>query len=224
MTNNLSKRIFTSLILLSVLLTCLFLSKYSWLILVIIASVISYLEFNNLLNKIWKKKEFFKYFIKIICLFYLLFFIYSANEIYESGLIPIIFILLICIFSDTGGYTVGKIIGGKKLTKISPNKTISGTIGSFIFSLIPIIIFLIIYEVTKNNDFKIYSYITSIISCLSLSFICQLGDLFISYFKRKAKVKDTGSLLPGHGGILDRIDGIVFAVPGALIINKIIIL
>jgi len=224
MTDNLSKRIFTSLILLSVLLTCLFLSKYLWLILVIIASVISFLEFNNLLNKIWKKKEFFKYFIKIICLFYLLFFINSANEIYERGLIPIIFILLICIFSDTGGYIVGKIIGGKKLTKISPNKTISGTIGSFIFSLIPIIIFLIIYEVTKNNDFKIYSYVTLIILCLSLSFISQLGDLFISYFKRKAKVKDTGSILPGHGGILDRIDGIVFAVPGALIIDKIIIL
>ena len=136
-------------------------------------------------------------------------------------MILIIFILLICIFSDTGGYTVGKIIGGKKLTKISPNKTISGTIGSFIFSLIPIIIFLIIYEVTKNNDFKIYSYITSIISCLSLSFICQLGDLFISYFKRKAKVKDTGSLLPGHGGILDRIDGIIFVLPSVFFLKTI---
>jgi len=224
MTDNLSKRIFTSLVLLSVLLTCLFFSKYSWLILIIMTSVISFFEFNNLVNKIWKKKEFFKYFINIICLFYLLFFIYSANEIYERGLIPIIFILLICIFSDIGGYTVGKIIGGKKLTKISPNKTISGTIGSFTFSLIPIIIFLIIYELTKNNDFKIYSYVTLIISCLLLSFICQSGDLFISYFKRKAKVKDTGSVLPGHGGILDRIDGIVFAVPGALIIDKIIIL
>ena len=141
MSDNLSKRIFTSFILSAVLLICIFLNKYSFLILVIIASVISFVEFNNLVNKIWKNKEFSKYFINIISFFYFLLFCYSAYFIYEIGVNDTIIILLICVFSDIGGYVVGKTIGGKKLTKISPNKTISGTIGSFLFSLIPICIF-----------------------------------------------------------------------------------
>ena len=95
--------------------------------------------------------------------------------------------------------------------------------GSFIFSLFPILIFLIIYELTKNNDFKIHKheFDNIIVLCLFTCLICQLGDLLISYFKRKAKVKDTGSILPGHGGLLDRIDGIVFAIPSFFIADKI---
>ena len=134
--NNLQKRIFTSFILFAVLLICIFLNKYSFLILVIIASTISFFEFNNLVNKIWKKNEILKNSINITCFFYLFFFTYSAYELYKAGLNVTIFILLICIFSDIGGFVIGKTIGGKKLTKISPNKTISGSIGSFIFSLI----------------------------------------------------------------------------------------
>ena len=113
--------------------------------------------------------------------------------------------------SDVGGYIIGNIFGGKKLTKISPNKTISGAIGSFIFSLIPLILIFFIY------DLKNLFYLTAF--TLFLSLISQLGDLFISYFKRKAKVKDTGNILPGHGGILDRIDGIIFTVPIAYLIK-----
>ena len=223
MTNNLSKRILTSLVLSIILLICLFLNKYSWLILLIIASTISFFEFNNLVNKIWKKNEILKNLINITCFFYLFFFTYSAYELYKEGLNITIFILLICIFSDIGGYVIGKIIGGKKLTKISPNKTVSGSIGSFIFSLIPIIIFLLIYDLTKNSEFKIHHSAFPIIYylCLFISLICQLGDLFISYYKRKAKIKDTGSILPGHGGLLDRIDGIIFAVPSVIIVYKI---
>ena len=219
MSQNLKKRIFTSLILTIILLICLFLNKHSFLILVIIASIICFFEFNNLVNKIWKKKEFSKHFIKIICFFYLLLFIYSAYFIYEIGLLGIIIILSICIFSDIGGYVVGKTIGGKKLIKISPNKTISGAIGSFLFSLIPIGVFFIIYNYTNNSLFYLSEPLIEIIFfSLAISLICQLGDLLISYFKRKAKVKDSGTILPGHGGVLDRIDGIIFGIPFGLLL------
>ena len=147
-------------------------------------------------------------------------FTYSAYQIRStSGEFIIIFILLICIFSDIGGYVVGKSVGGKKLTKISPNKTISGSIGSFLFSLFPIGIYGLLSIITNQEYFKFALKNEVIIFCLILSLTCQIGDLLISYFKRKAKVKDTGNILPGHGGILDRIDGIIFGVIISFLIN-----
>ena len=107
--------------------------------------------------------------------------------------------------SDIGGLVCGKIFKGKKLTKISPNKTISGSIGSFMFSILLIPFF---HKVQIDQTLVNLFIITIIISLTS-----QLGDLFISLLKRKAKVKDTSDLLPGHGGVLDRIDGIIFAIP-----------
>ena len=107
--------------------------------------------------------------------------------------------------SDIGGLVIGKIIKGKKLTKISPNKTISGSIGSLIFSTLLIPFF---YANTVDQNLLIMFLIT-----IAISLVSQLGDLFISLLKRKAKVKDTSDILPGHGGILDRIDGIIFAIP-----------
>ena len=209
--SNLQKRILTSLILTIILLICLFLNKHSFLILVIIASIICFFEFNNLAKKIWKKKKSSIYFANVISSFYLIFFTYTAYEIYKINLLSIILIILICIFTDIGGYVVGKSIGGRKLTKISPNKTISGTIGSFIFSLIPITILYLFSNITTTTDIIIITL--TILLCLFCSLVCQIGDLFISYLKRKAKVKDTGTILPGHGGILDRVDGIIFALP-----------
>jgi len=223
MNKNLSKRIFTSIILSAVLLICLFFHKYSWLILLIIASITCFFEFNNLSKKIWKRKRSSIYIANLISIFYLIFFTFSAYEIYNASFNMIILVILICIFSDIGGYVIGKSVGGKKLTKISPNKTVSGCIGSFIFSFTPIIIILLIYELTKKNEFQIHHYEMDnlIFLCLITSLMCQLGDLFISYFKRKAKIKDAGSILPGHGGLLDRIDGIMFAIPGVFLIDKI---
>ena len=127
------------------------------------------------------------------------------------------YILSVFIFSDIGGYIIGNIVGGKKLTKISPNKTISGSIGSFLFCLIPILFIFI-----DLINFNYSNYLTLIILSLLTSAVCQGGDLTISLIKRKAKVKDTGQFLPGHGGFLDRVDGIIFALPASTILLLII--
>ena len=222
MKSNLFKRIITSIFLLLIIFVCLSLSKFLWLYLMIITSIISYYEFSNLIKKIYKRKKNKIYLFNIGSFIYLIMFIFSGY--YYYGTVSLLFLILICILSDTGGYFIGKLIGGKKLTNISPNKTISGSIGSFIFSLISIIIFaFILKDILKNNfvSFILYENIFLIIFiCLYLSLICQLGDLFVSYFKRKAKVKDTGKLLPGHGGLLDRIDGFIFVLPFAFISER----
>ena len=225
--NNLQKRIFTSIVLVAIVLNCLFISSITWLILLSIASLISLYEFYFLIKKICKN-NILAITISTFGAFYLFFFVNSALNIHEAkGEFFVLFILLIIIFSDIGGYIVGKIIGGVKLTKISPNKTISGSLGSFLFSLIPfglivlIINFINFSEINNLGEaiWRLYlveyreGFINVIVLCLSLSFVSQIGDLIISYFKRLAKVKDTGKFLPGHGGILDRIDGIIFAIP-----------
>ena len=212
MTKELTKRVITSIILVAIVLNCLFINNHSWLVLLIVVSLISWSEFFNLIKKIYKK-ILPKSTLLILSFLVLLFFTYSAYKIRsDHGEIAIIFILLICIFSDIGGYVVGKSVGGKKLTKISPNKTISGSVGSFLFSLFPIGIYGLILIITNNDIFRFALENEVIIFCLILSLTCQIGDLIISFIKRKAKVKDTGNILPGHGGILDRIDGIIFAV------------
>jgi phosphatidate cytidylyltransferase len=153
--------------------------------------------------------NFLKSVIKALCLIYLFLFstlIFGAvTQIDPSLKIHTLFLFLICICSDVGGFIFGKIFKGKKLTKISPNKTISGSIGSFILSLLLVPIFYYLF-----NSLYIFDLIcVSVIVSLS----CQVGDLFISYLKRRAKVKDTSNILPGHGGLLDRIDGMLLAIP-----------
>ncbi len=220
MKSNLFKRIFTSIVLLIILSICLLSNKYLWLILLTIASIISLYEFNELIRKAFKNKNKLIYLFQITNILFFTSFIITGYKAYNSPPLGIIFVILICIFSDTGGYIVGRLIGGKKLTKISPNKTISGSFGSFVFSLFPLIIFFMIYPNTENLNLNIKNLISIIFVSLFLSFVCQAGDLLVSYFKRKAKVKDTGSILPGHGGLLDRIDGMIFALPAAYIIDK----
>ena len=223
--NNLFQRFITSIIMLLIFSLSLFFNKYLWLFTLILCSLVLFIEFNNLTKKIWKKKKIIIIILNFFSLLFLVTLIYVAYDVYNKPPTGLIFIILICIFSDTGGYVVGNLIGGRKLTKISPNKTISGSIGSFIFSIFPILIFLIIYKYTNDKNYfslflnESYYYLAPV--CLFLCLICQLGDLFISYFKRKAKVDDTGSILPGHGGLLDRIDGVIFVIPAAYLIDKI---
>ena len=219
--NNFFQRIITSLILLLIISISLFYNKYVWLFFLIIVSLILFIEFNNLSKKIWKKDKNTIASLNIVSFLFLLIVIYVSYDSYYNPPIGLVFIISICIFSDTGGYLVGNLIGGRKLTKISPNKTISGSLGSFMFSLFPIVIFWLLYNFTNDGSFRTVSFLKLIPVCLFLCLICQLGDLFISYFKRKAKVDDTGSILPGHGGLLDRIDGVIFVLPAGYIINKI---
>ena len=222
MSSELTKRILTSIVLVAIVLNCLFISNYAWLVLLIVVSLISGFEFFYLTLKIYKN-FFLKLILSLLNFFVLFLFAYSAYKVRnEAGEFIILFILLVCIFSDIGGYIVGKNVGGKKLTKISPNKTISGSIGSFLFSLFPIGIYIFLANTTNINSFKFALEKEVIIGCLIISLISQAGDLIISYFKRLAKVKDTGNILPGHGGMLDRIDGIIFTVITIPFLNKII--
>ena len=218
--NNLFQRIITSVILLFIISISLFYNKYTWLFFLIIVSIILFIEFNNLSKKIWKKKKNILITLNLFTLLFLAILIYVSYDLYYSPPTGLLFIILICIFSDTGGYIVGNLIGGKKLTKISPNKTISGSIGSFIFSFF-LLSFTGHYIILLITNFYSEINLKLISTCLFLC-LCQLGDLFISYFKRKAKVNDTGSILPGHGGLLDRIDGVIFVLPVAYLIDKII--
>ena len=147
--------------------------------------------------------------------------LYILRNNTDFGLPTIILILIICISTDTGGYVFGKTFKGPKIIKISPNKTYSGMFGSFLFSIIFISLYL-----NYNNTYIIDS--AKIISLMDFMFIIiissisQIGDIFVSFFKRKSKIKNTGKLIPGHGGILDRIDGMIFAFPASyLILNTI---
>ena len=133
---------------------------------------------------------------------------YLTNQL-NDNFSYFLFILLICISTDVGGYVVGTIIKGPKLSKISPKKTYSGSLGSFIFSIVFAYFYL---------DNSIYVSLEIFIFVITISAISQIGDLVISYFKRASKIKDTGKLIPGHGGILDRIDGMIFAFPFSVII------
>ena len=220
MSKNFSNRILTSILLLVIFLFCLFTQKILWTFLLIAAAILSFFEFNNLVKKKFKNKQHNILSFNILSFLYLCLFVFVGYDLYSSPPLDLLLILLICIFSDTGGYIVGKLVGGRKLTSISPNKTISGSIGSFLFSIVPAFVYLSIYNKTGNLIFYSENLSLLITKCIFLSLICQLGDLFISYFKRQANVKDTGSLLPGHGGLLDRIDGIIFVLPVAFFIDN----
>ncbi len=152
--------------------------------------------------------------MKIIGIIFLLFSFYAAYNVRVSGSNLFLFIIIVCIFTDIGGYVFGKTFKGPKLTKISPNKTYSGVIGSFLFSIIAGSVF--IKYINIYND-----QLLILLVILLISFTSQIGDLIISYFKRKAKLKDTGKILPGHGGLLDRIDGLIFVMPIIYLLNKI---
>ena len=196
------------------LLTLMFFYSFILIISLIIIAIIAWIEFYNLISKIFKKKL-LRFIYKGISLLYLssiVFIILIIESKIPELKIVILYSVLVSIASDIGGLTFGKIFKGKKLTKISPKKTISGSFGSFIFSILLIPFF--------NNYFLDKSFLIIFIITLIISFSSQIGDLFISYLKRKAKVKDTSDLLPGHGGFLDRIDGILFSIPvGLLLFN-----
>ena len=149
--------------------------------------------------------------LKLLGIIFLFISFYTTHEIRENyNLNDFLLIITICIFTDIGGYLFGNIFKGPKLTRISPKKTYSGVFGGFLLSLIAGLIFTNYFFIEKkifNEDLFL------LIIILFISMISQIGDLIISFFKRKAKLKDTGKIIPGHGGLLDRIDGMIFVFP-----------
>ena len=202
---DLKKRILTSLILLSSILL-IFNSNMILIYFLIISGVLSILEFIQLTKKIVSNKLFL-FLLNIFFIFYIFIFTYIFFFFSNvPGLKMILFILLMgCIASDIGGYIFGKTFKGPKLTKISPKKTYSGAAGSIIFTLILMCLLFL-------NFIQPFSYKIILVGIMT-SIFCQIGDLFFSLLKRKANLKDTGKILPGHGGILDRLDGIFFGLP-----------
>ena len=203
--SNLSKRFATSILLLLILYFAI-INQIVIFILLITVCFFVLVELFNLNRKIFRKKNILFVIVYLVSIIYLsLFFtqIYFFMIFDLNNKLLFLYLLSVCIATDLGGYVCGKIFQGKKLTKISPNKTYSGLIGSYLFSLIVFILFYFYFNYALNF----------IILTLIVSTISQLGDLFISWLKRMAKVKDTGQVLPGHGGILDRFDGIIFALP-----------
>ena len=215
MTSNLKKRIFTSFILFFLVFLIF---KFSIILVysLLVLGIFSILEFLNISRQIFKKKL-FKYFINLIFIFYV--FLFSSLLIYFFNFFQLkilIFIILCgCISSDIGGYIFGNILKGPKLTKISPKKTIAGAAGSILLSNLSIFILFFYLKGVSNFNIILIATITSI--------SCQLGDLMFSFLKRKAKIKDTGDFFPGHGGVLDRLDGIFLGVPVGIIVSTLYI-
>jgi len=206
--NELTKRILTS-ILLIFLLIAMFAYNYIFIVIIIIFGTIIWVELYQMFTKIFKN-NYLKTSVSFLTLIYIFYFLWLSMISLQSSDTKIILLysILICIMSDIGGYSFGKTFKGKKLTKISPNKTISGVIGALVSSLLLLIVF---NYTTENINLIKYLILTLVVSSAS-----QLGDIFISYIKRKAKVKNTSDILPGHGGLLDRLDGIIFGIPVGL--------
>ena len=200
--NELVKRVISSVIIIPIVILLVYLGSYYFILFLFLCFTIATYE--------WTKIAKLKNYLIPGFIFIGLSFISAYNTRYITfydyeGVLTFLFILLICILTDIGGYVFGKTLKGPKLTKISPNKTISGAAGSLISSLIIFSVYIYLNTGVFNNKILFVSLITSV--------SCQVGDLLISYLKRKAKIKDTGNLLPGHGGILDRVDGILIGLP-----------
>ena len=220
MKKELQKRILSSIVLIPTALFFIIKGTYYFNFFILICFFISIYEWHNMS----KKKKY-----KIPGIIFLILSFYSAyyfrNEFYGEYL-NFIMIIFICIFTDIGGYIFGNIFKGPKLTKISPKKTYSGVIGGYLFSIIFMAVFLnyvnefseIINTNVKAKELSFNNFILTIF----ISTVSQLGDIAVSYFKRKSKIKDTGKIIPGHGGLLDRIDGMLFAFPSSYLLIQLL--
>ena len=212
------KRLLSSLVLIPLALFFIIKGSYFFIFFILICLFVSIYEWHYMS----KKKDY-----KIPGIIFLILSFYSAyyfrNE-FNTDYQYFVLILFICIFTDIGGYIFGKLFKGPKLTKISPKKTYSGVIGGYLFSFIFVAFFFNYYDYILDitnikgtpKDFTFNDFILTIF----ISTVSQFGDIVVSYFKRKSKVKDTGKIIPGHGGLLDRIDGMIFAFPVSFLISK----
>ena len=203
MSNELIKRILSSLILIPIFFFFIIKGSYLFTIFLLICLVVIFYEWHMMS----KKKSYRVFgFIFLLISFYTIYKLRIDNDYWF-----ILFITMICVSTDIGGYVFGNILKGPKLTKISPNKTYAGMIGGYLLSILSTIIFADFY-------FRYELSIKLFIFVMIISTISQLGDLVISYYKRLSKIKDTGKIIPGHGGLLDRVDGMIFAFPFSYLI------
>jgi len=204
--NQLYLRIFSSIIM---LLICFYLIIEGSILFNIFLLICFFISINE-----WSKFKIKKSFIIFGYLFLLLsffsVFLLRSNYLGE-GLFYVFLITTICVSSDIGGFFAGKIFKGPKITKISPNKTYSGVIGAYLMTIFLTYLF---YEINNKDNL----FFSNFFSILIISTASQIGDIIVSYFKRLSNIKDTGNIIPGHGGILDRIDGMIFAFPLAFLI------
>ncbi len=201
------KRVFSSIILIPIALYFIIKGSFFFTFFVSICLLITLYEWHMMS----KKKSYYIFgFIFILISFYSVFLLRNYDQytnIIDPGLTFFLIVTLICVFTDIGGYMFGKIFKGPKLTKISPNKTYAGMFGSFFLSIISINLFV------NYTSLNLYFTKQLFIFVILISAISQIGDILISFFKRKSKIKNTGKIIPGHGGLLDRIDGMLFAFP-----------
>ena len=206
MNKELMQRLLSSLIIFPILLFVIIKGSYFFYSLIFICFFISVYEWLNM-----KISNFIKIsgILFLLCSFYTIF---QMRITFNNEFWPLLLVLLTCILTDIGGFIFGKIIKGPKLTKLSPNKTFAGVFGSYFLCAIFI---LLIIKFNFSND----NYLINLVFFVFLiSSVSQIGDIIISYFKRISDLKDTGKLIPGHGGLLDRIDGMIFSFPVAYIL------
>ena len=215
MKNEFFKRILSSIILLPIVIFFIIKGSFLFNSLILICSIISLYEWQ-LMSK-GKNYNIFGL-IYIIASFYI---IYLLRNHSDDQYLFFLLILIICISTDIGGYVFGKVFKGPKLTKISPNKTYAGMIGAFLLSIFTATFFLNYYDYYLIDRFEILN-IYNFIFIIFISSVSQIGDILISFFKRRSKIKNSGKIIPGHGGLLDRIDGMIFAFPASYLIFKII--
>ena len=208
MKNNFLKRVISIFFLAPIFIFCILKGMFAF-------DLLLFLLFIAFIFEISKLKIVYT---KIFLSFLLLTFLYSFYNLrYINDGTKIIFLItFITWLSDIGGYLFGKLIGGKRINFISPNKTISGYCGSLILVQLNLIY---IYYFKINLFNTLYANVIFLFFC---TLIVIFGDLFFSYFKRLNKIKDYSNLIPGHGGLLDRLDGFIFLIIISNIINLII--
>ena len=206
MTQEFQKRLVSSIILIPICFFVIFKGSLLFNLFLLVCFLITSYEWYMM-----SKKKFYHIFGYIFLIVSFLSVYSLRNDDNEVSFFLFLFIIITCISTDIGGYIFGKIFKGPKLTKLSPNKTYSGVIGSYILSLISIYIFTENYNLIMNESYQFTKQLFFLI--LITSTVSQIGDIIISFFKRLSKLKDTGKIIPGHGGLLDRIDGMLFTFP-----------
>ena len=203
MSSEFIKRVLSSIILIPITLFFIFKGSYLFVFFISICFGLIIYEWHMMSKK--KSYRIFG-FIFLIISFYTIYKLRIDNDYWL-----LLFVLTICVTTDIGGYVIGNLFKGPKLTKFSPNKTFAGMIGGYLFSIISAIVLTNFYY-SENLPIKWVFFV------ILISTISQLGDIIISYFKRLSKIKDTGKIIPGHGGLLDRVDGMIFAFPFSYLI------